>query len=147
MIDRMQTTQGKRQYLKNRQFCPSLKDRPSSLSVMSTDAKRVRVSGQVNVDGLKNYTIFYNVCQQFLAKLQDLKVLRTLGSGVSAYVKKVIHVPSGEMMAIKVISMTSDAVNRTYLARELNALRYAESPYCIDFYGATSYVGYNRVNQ
>lgn len=59
---------------------------------------------------------------------------------MSSYVKKVIHVPSGKLMAVKVISMASEAVNRNYLARELIALHHAECPYCVDFYGATSYV-------
>lgn len=71
---------------------------------------------------------------------KDLRVLRRLGSGTSGCVKEVLHVPSGEMMAIKIVSLASETVSRTYLCRELNTLRFSECPYFLDFYGATVYV-------
>lgn len=68
-------------------------------------------------------------------------MLHSLGSGSSGNVKEVIHIPSGELMAVKVINLTSERVSRRYLCRELNTLRFTYSPYFIDFYGATLYVG------
>lgn len=67
-------------------------------------------------------------------------MIKRLGHGASGYVKEVIHVPSGEVMAIKVVNMSSEAVSRENLCRELNTMRYAEFPSFLDFYGATLFV-------
>ncbi|KAK8810050.1 hypothetical protein WA538_003601 [Blastocystis sp. DL] len=73
----------------------------------------------------------------FTIHYKDLKVLRSLGSGSSGTVKEVVHIPSGELMAVKTMRVTAEKVSRRYLCRELNTLRFTYSPFFIDFYGAT----------
>ena len=68
-------------------------------------------------------------------------MLRSLGSGSSGTVKEVVHIPSGDLMAVKAMRMIAEKVSRRYLCRELNTLRFTYSPYFIDFYGATIFVG------
>ena len=68
-------------------------------------------------------------------------MLRSLGSGSSGTVKEVVHIPSGELMAVKTMRVTAEKVSRRYLCRELNTLRLTYSPFFIDFYGATIFVG------
>ena len=68
-------------------------------------------------------------------------MIKHLGHGASGFVLKVVHIPSGETMALKVISMTAEAVSRPALSRELNTLFFAEHPCFLDFYGATLFVG------
>ena len=67
--------------------------------------------------------------------------MHSLGSGSSGMVKEVVHIPSGELMAVKAMRLTAEKVSRRYLCRELNTLRFTYSPYFIDFYGATIFVG------
>ena len=85
--------------------------------------------------------IHLSVVPSKLCNLQDLKVTKHLGHGASGFVLKVVHIPSGETMALKVISMTAEAVSRPALSRELNTLFFAEHPCFLDFYGATLFVG------
>ena len=51
--------------------------------------------------------------------------------------KKVIHTPSGELMAIKIFKMNREKDWKTNLCRELTIMRYSYSPYFLDFYGAS----------
>ena len=67
-------------------------------------------------------------------------MLRRLGSGTSGLVKEVLHIPSGEIMAVKIVSLASLSDLRVCVCRELNTLRFSECPYLIDFYGAAVYV-------
>lgn len=79
--------------------------------------------------------IVYVFCK--FTELQDLRVLTSLGEGVSSYVNKVVHNPSGKIMAIKVLKANKEKDWMTYLCRELTIMRYSYSPYFLDFYGAT----------
>ena len=66
--------------------------------------------------------------------------MKTIGEGVSSFVKKVIHKPSGEVMAIKVLKPSREQDSIIDICRELTILRYSVSPYFLEFYGATVYV-------
>lgn len=63
-----------------------------------------------------------------------------MGRGVSGYVNEVVHMPSGEKMAMKVVNLLSEAVSREHICRELNTLRFANCPSILDFYGASTFV-------
>lgn len=62
---------------------------------------------------------------------------------MSSFVKKVVHKPSGEIMAIKVLKQSREQDPIISLCRELTILRYSYSPYFLEFYGATVYVNNN----
>ena len=53
---------------------------------------------------------------------------------------EVVHTPSGEKMAMKVVNLLSEAVSREHICRELNTLRFADCPSIPDFYGASTFV-------
>lgn len=59
---------------------------------------------------------------------------------MSGYVNEVVHTPSGEKMAMKVVNLLSEAVSREHICRELNTLRFANFPSILDFYGASTFV-------
>ena len=87
-----------------------------------------------------SYNIQYKVWFVWKRDKKDLRVLRRLGSGTSGLVKEVLHIPSGETMAVKVVPLASNSDSQVFMCRELNTLRFSECPYLIDFYGATVYV-------
>lgn len=63
-----------------------------------------------------------------------------MGEGASSYVKKVEYVPTGDIMALKVLKPTKDKDSVTSLCRELSIMRFSYSPFFLEFYGATVYV-------
>lgn len=46
---------------------------------------------------------------------------------------EVVHTPSGEKMAMKVVNLLSEAVSREHICRELNTLRFANCPSILEF--------------
>lgn len=66
----------------------------------------------------------------------DLVTLKSLGSGNSGTVLKILHLPSQRTMAKKIIPIDLKTVIKTQIIRELKILHECHSPYIIEFYGA-----------
>lgn len=67
---------------------------------------------------------------------KDLVTLKSLGSGNSGSVSKILHIPTQKIMAKKVISIELKIVIQNQIIRELKILHECQSPYIYEFYGA-----------
>ncbi|XP_061414321.1 dual specificity mitogen-activated protein kinase kinase 1 [Lethenteron reissneri] len=69
-------------------------------------------------------------------KDDDFQKLSELGAGNGGVVNKVLHRPSGIIMARKLIHLEIKPAIRTQILRELQVLHKCNSPYIVGFYGA-----------
>ncbi|KAH9891671.1 kinase [Cubamyces lactineus] len=67
---------------------------------------------------------------------EDLKDLRELGQGNGGSVKKVEHLPTGTIMAKKIVLIDAKPSVRKQILRELQIMHDCHSDYIISFYGA-----------
>ncbi|KAK7037240.1 MAP kinase kinase (MEK) [Paramarasmius palmivorus] len=67
---------------------------------------------------------------------EDLKDIHELGQGNGGSVKKVEHVPTGTMMAKKIVLIDAKPSVRKQILRELQIMHDCRSRYIISFYGA-----------
>lgn len=72
----------------------------------------------------------------FDISLEDLQVLRTIGTGSSGRVEKVTHLPTGHILALKVIQMDVQEPARKQIIQELRTLHQAYCQYIVSCYGA-----------
>ncbi len=68
-------------------------------------------------------------------RLEQLQMLEKLGEGNSSSVYRALHVPSGQLMAVKQIQI-HDRDKRHQIMKEVLTLYQCESKYLISFYGA-----------
>jgi serine/threonine protein kinase len=66
----------------------------------------------------------------------DLRVLSVLGTGSTGVVQKVLHVPDGKELALKVMQIGWSEKKVKQLLTELQTLMRASSPHIVSFYGA-----------
>lgn len=71
-----------------------------------------------------------------ITDIQDLMLLKDLGSGTSGTVSKVVHLPTKTIMAKKVIPIDLKNEVQNQIIRELRILHECRSPYIIEFFGA-----------
>ncbi|KAI0754995.1 kinase [Daedaleopsis nitida] len=69
-------------------------------------------------------------------RTEDLKDLRELGQGNGGSVKKVEHLPTGTIMAKKIVLIDAKPSVRKQILRELQIMHDCHSDYIISFYGA-----------
>ncbi|KAI8898040.1 kinase-like domain-containing protein [Globomyces pollinis-pini] len=69
-------------------------------------------------------------------KPEDIETLFELGSGAGGTVSKVIHKPTGNIMARKIIHVEAKNSVRKQILRELQILNQCDSPNIVSFYGA-----------
>jgi len=69
-------------------------------------------------------------------KLEDLEFVGELGSGSQGHVKKMIHKPSGAIIALKMIDLHTDDNFLKALKTELSILQECNSEYVVKCYGA-----------
>ncbi|KAL5524629.1 STE7 [Sanghuangporus sanghuang] len=67
---------------------------------------------------------------------EDLKELQELGQGNGGSVKKVQHVPTGKIMAKKIVLIDAKPSVRKQILRELQIMHDCHSDYIISFFGA-----------
>ncbi|KAF8651960.1 hypothetical protein AX16_004603 [Volvariella volvacea WC 439] len=73
---------------------------------------------------------------KFDLRTEDLKDLQELGQGNGGSVKKVEHVPTGTIMAKKIVLIDAKPSVRKQIVRELQIMHDCSSKYIISFYGA-----------
>ncbi|KAJ7600933.1 kinase-like domain-containing protein [Mycena floridula] len=74
--------------------------------------------------------------RKFDLKNEDLKNLQELGQGNGGSVMKVEHVPSGTIMAKKIVLIDAKPAVRKQILRELQIMHNCDSPYIISSYGS-----------
>lgn len=72
----------------------------------------------------------------FRISLEELEFLEELGHGNYGVVLKVLHKPTGVLMAMKEVRLELDETKFTQILMELEILHKCDSPYIVDFYGA-----------
>ncbi|KAJ9123771.1 hypothetical protein QFC24_003545 [Naganishia onofrii] len=66
----------------------------------------------------------------------EFKVLGDLGAGAGGTVDKVVHVPTGTVMAKKLVLIDAKPAVRKQILRELQIMHTCASPFIVSFYGA-----------
>eukprot|EP01114_Cavostelium_apophysatum_P011170 TRINITY_DN2536_c0_g1_i1.p1 TRINITY_DN2536_c0_g1~~TRINITY_DN2536_c0_g1_i1.p1 ORF type:complete len:381 (-),score=102.82 TRINITY_DN2536_c0_g1_i1:821-1963(-) len=69
-------------------------------------------------------------------ELKDLKFLSVLGDGSSGVVKKALHVPTGGVLAVKVIQLDIEPNVRKQILLELKTLHKTQCEYIVSFFDA-----------
>ncbi|PFH49953.1 hypothetical protein AMATHDRAFT_62073 [Amanita thiersii Skay4041] len=77
-----------------------------------------------------------NADMKFDLRNEDLKDLQELGQGNGGSVKKVEHVPTGTIMAKKIVLIDAKPAVRKQILRELLIMHDCKSKYIISFWGA-----------
>ncbi|KAI5952781.1 wis1 [Candida jiufengensis] len=96
-------------------------------------------SGQLNFAGkasLHSKGIDFSTGSSFRVSLEEFEYLDELGSGNYGSVSKVLHKPTGVLMAMKEVRLELDETKFTQILMELDILHKCDSPYIVDFYGA-----------
>lgn len=103
------------------------KGHPSPTSSPSTTPPRnLSDKATLTVDG-----------KEFECNAEDLKELKELGHGAYGFVYKMIHEPTGNIMAVKRIRANVNSTEQKRLLMDLDvSMRVSDCPYTVHFYGA-----------
>lgn len=96
-------------------------------------------SGSLNFAGkasLRSDGIDFSSGLSFHISLDELEFLEELGRGNYGVVSKVLHKPTGVLMAMKEGRLELEENKFTQILMELEVLHKCNSPYIVDFYGA-----------
>lgn len=96
-------------------------------------------SGSLNFTGkasLHSKGINFSSGASFHISLDQLQFIEELGRGNYGTVSKVLHKPTGVLMAMKEVRLELDESKFTQILMELEILHKCHSPYIVDFYGA-----------
>ncbi|KAG5422178.1 wis1 [Candida metapsilosis] len=96
-------------------------------------------SGQLNFAGkasLHSKGINFSSGSSFHISLDEFEYLEELGRGNYGSVSKVLHKPTGVLMAMKEVRLELDETKFTQILMELDILHKCDSPFIVDFYGA-----------
>ncbi|KAF9066466.1 Pkinase-domain-containing protein [Rhodocollybia butyracea] len=77
-----------------------------------------------------------NAVVKYDLRNEDLKDLQELGQGNGGSVKKVEHIPTGTIMAKKIVLIDAKPSVRKQILRELHIMHECNSRYIVSFYGA-----------
>ncbi|EGW31710.1 uncharacterized protein SPAPADRAFT_141211 [Spathaspora passalidarum NRRL Y-27907] len=96
-------------------------------------------SGQLNFAGkasLHSEGVDFSSGSSFRISIDELEYIGELGRGNYGSVSKVLHRPTGVLMAMKEVRLELDETKFTQILMELDILHKCNSPYIVDFYGA-----------
>lgn len=96
-------------------------------------------SGSLNFAGkasLHSEGVDFSSGSSFHISLDELQFLEELGRGNYGTVSKVLHKPTGVLMAMKEVRLELEETKFTQILMELEVLHKCDSPYIVDFYGA-----------
>lgn len=99
---------------------------------------------ELELDEQQRQRMRFFMCQkQKVGELndEDLEKLGELGAGNGGVVAKVLHKPSGLIMARKMIHLEVKPAVKKQIVRELKILHDCNSPYIVGFYGAFYFDG------
>lgn len=114
--------------------------KPQLQGLFASYSKYVDIkSGSLNFAGkasLHSKGIDFLSGSLFRISLDELELLDELGHGNYGVVLKVLHKPTGVLMAMKEVRLELDETKFTQILMELEILHKCDSPYIVDFYGA-----------
>lgn len=96
-------------------------------------------SGSLNFAGkasLHSEGVNFSSGSSFHISLDELQFIEELGRGNYGTVSKVLHRPTGVLMAVKEVRLELEETKFTQILMELEVLHKCNSPYIVDFYGA-----------
>lgn len=96
-------------------------------------------SGSLNFTGkasLHSEGVDFSSGSSFRISFDELQFIEELGRGNYGTVSKVLHKPTGVLMAMKEVRLELDENKFTQILMELEVLHKCDSPYIVDFYGA-----------
>lgn len=96
-------------------------------------------SGSLNFAGkasLNSEGVNFSSGLSFKISLDDLQFIEELGRGNYGTVSKVLHKPTGVLMAMKEVRLELEDNKFTQILMELDVLHKCDSPYIVYFYGA-----------
>lgn len=96
-------------------------------------------SGSLNFTGkasLDSNGVNFLSGTSFHISLDELQFLEELGRGNYGTVSKVLHKPTGVLMAMKEVRLELEENKFAQILMELEVLHKCDSPYIVDFYGA-----------
>lgn len=71
-----------------------------------------------------------------ISNLSELEIIENLGHGSAGIVEKCRHIPSGTILAIKKVALSSDEDTKNSIIKEVNTLNSCKHPNVIYSYGA-----------
>ncbi|RCK58198.1 MAP kinase kinase PBS2 [Candida viswanathii] len=118
----------------------SQNEEPQLQGLFANYSKYVDIkSGQLNFAGkasLHSKGIDFLSGSSFRISFDEFEYLEDLGHGNYGSVLKVLHKPTGVLMAMKEVRLELDENKFTQILMELDILHKCDSPYIVDFYGA-----------
>lgn len=96
-------------------------------------------SGSLNFAGkasLHSEGVNFSSGSSFHISLDELQCIEELGRGNYGTVSKVLHKPTGVLMAMKEVRLELEETKFAQILMELEVLHKCDSPYIVDFYGA-----------
>lgn len=96
-------------------------------------------SGSLNFAGkasLHSEGVDFLSGSSFRISLDQLEFVEEIGHGNYGTVTKVLHKPTGVLMAMKEVRLELDETKFTQILMELEILHKCDSPFIVDFYGA-----------
>lgn len=96
-------------------------------------------SGSLNFTGkasLNSKGVNFSSGTSFHISLEEFKFIEELGRGNYGTVSKVLHKPTGVLMAMKEVRLELEENKFAQILMELEVLHKCDSPYIVDFYGA-----------
>lgn len=96
-------------------------------------------SGSLNFAGkasLHSKGVNFSSGSSFHISLDELQFIEELGRGNYGTVSKVLHKPTGVLMAMKEVKLELEENKFAQILMELEVLHKCDSPYIVDFYGA-----------
>ncbi|SGZ56269.1 CIC11C00000000609 [Sungouiella intermedia] len=96
-------------------------------------------SGSLNFAGkasLHSEGVNFSSGSSFHISLDELQFIEELGRGNYGTVSKVLHKPTGVLMAMKEVRLELEETKFAQILMELEVLHKCDSPYIVDFYGA-----------
>lgn len=96
-------------------------------------------SGLLNFSGkalLRLDGVDFSLGRLFHISLDELQFVEELGRGNYGTVSKVVHRPTGVLMAVKEVRLELEETKFAQILMELEVLHKCNSPYIVDFYGA-----------
>ncbi|QFZ28491.1 putative MAP kinase kinase [Clavispora lusitaniae] len=118
----------------------SIDDEPKLQGLFANYSKYVDIkSGSLNFAGkasLHSEGVNFSSGSSFHISLDELQFIEELGRGNYGTVSKVLHKPTGVLMAMKEVRLELEENKFTQILMELEVLHKCNSPYIVDFYGA-----------
>lgn len=115
-------------------------DTPQLQGLFANYSKYIDIkSGSLKFTGkasLNSQGIDFSSGTSFRISLDELQFVEELGRGNYGTVSKVLHKPTGVLMAMKEVRLELDESKFTQILMELDVLHKCQSPYIVDFYGA-----------